>query len=177
MFQNWQQGQIKRSSSVKGSVVKKLKALAIKNMPRFEEIVDELLPGKVDLTIHHLDSHVALYSLHREPFLIETDKGLVFPYLKIAIEYPGLVRSVYCYDEAVVAVLRGASLMARGTWGTDETYKKGDVVQLCLAGQEIPFAIGIMEMSGEQIAERPDGPAVTVLHLLGDGLWRTETLW
>jgi predicted RNA-binding protein (TIGR00451 family) len=145
-------------------------------LPHFSEIEDLIFPKKSPVIIYHLADHTSLYSVNGSPLLVELDNGLVFPFLKIAIEYPGLLRKVFCYDEAVIAVLRGASLMARGTWGTYETYHPGKVVELCLAGETIPFAIGVLVMSGEQITRYPDGVAVTVLHVLRDGLWEAKSL-
>jgi predicted RNA-binding protein (TIGR00451 family) len=145
-------------------------------MPPFSEIEYAILPKKTPVVVHHLGDHDFLYSVNGQPVLVELANGIVFPFLRIAIHYPGLLKRVFCYDEAVVALLRGAALMARGTWGTDETYKVGDVVEICLVEEEVPFAIGVMEMDGEMIAQRMDGPAVTVVHMLRDGLWLAKTL-
>jgi predicted RNA-binding protein (TIGR00451 family) len=176
MFMKWTVDSVKRRANLKTGLVTKLKASAGESMPHFREIKDVIFPKRSPVIIHHLADHTCLYSINGVPLLVELGSGLVFPFLKIAIEYPGLLRQVFCYDDAVVAVLRGASLMARGTWGTDDTYRRGEVVELCLAGETIPFAVGVLEMSGEAIAGRPDGVAVHVLHFLRDGLWEAKSL-
>jgi PUA domain protein len=176
MFIRWSVDKVKRRANLKTSLLAKVKALALKSMPNFQDIVNEIFPRKTPVIVHHLEAHAAIYSVDGKPVLIDNGKDCVFPFLKIAIEYQGLLKSVYCYDEAVVALLRGAALMARGPWGTDDTFLSGDVVQICLVGTDIAFAIGIMMMSGEQISTRPDGVAVDVLHLLGDGLWVAKSI-
>jgi predicted RNA-binding protein (TIGR00451 family) len=176
MFAKWTVDSVKRRANMRTGLVTKLKASAAQLMPRFPEIEDLIFPKKCPVIIHYLADHTCLYSVNGGPVLVELGDGLVFPFLKIAIEYPGLLRRVFCYDEAVVAVLRGASLMARGTWGTDATYHPGEIVELCLAGETVPFAVGVLEISGEEIAARPDGVAVSVLHVLRDGLWDAKSL-
>lgn len=176
MFTKWTVDSVKRRSNLRVSLVTKLKKAAAVSMPRFPEIENEIFPHKTPVIVHHLGENNLLYSAAGAPILVELSTGLVFPFLKIAIEYPGLLRSVYCADEAAAALLRGANLMARGTWGTDETFQRGDLVQITLIGEKFPLAIGVMELSGAEIEARPDGPAVTVLHILGDGLWNVKSL-
>lgn len=176
MFTKWNTSKVKNRANLKTSLVSKLKANAVKYIPRFGEIEDEIFPKKKPVIVHNLGDHCSMYSIDGHPLLVELGDGTIFPFLKIAIEYPCLVKSVYCYDEAMIALLRGAKLMARGTWGADATFRKGDVVQICLMGTKIPFAIGLMEMDGEEIALRHDGAAVNVLHMLKDGLWEAKKI-
>ncbi|KAH0790913.1 Translation machinery-associated protein 20 [Histomonas meleagridis] len=176
MFNKFTVDKVKRRANLKTSLVVKLCTSATKSMPRFNEIKNEVFPKKQPVIIHHLENRVMLYSAKGTPLLIELDDGTIFPFLKIAIEYPGLLKPVFCYDEAMKALLRGANLMARGTWLVNEKYEKGEIVEICLVGLRIPFAIGIMLMSSEEIAGRPDGAAVKVLHVLKDGLWEAKNL-
>lgn len=176
MFTKWTTEKVKRRANLKTALVARLKTAVVKIIPRFAEIEDEVIPKKAPVIIHHLGNHCSLYSVLGKPVLVELGDGLIFPYLKLPIEYPGLLRSAYCYDEAAKALFRGASLMARGTWGTDETFEKGEIVQIAIVGETIPFAVGVMEMSGAEIEERPDGAAVSLLHILGDGLWRARAM-
>lgn len=166
----------KKRSNMKTSMVSRLKQSAFTYIPRLEEIVDEIFPKKVPVVIHNLGDHVSLYSVNKAPILVECADGTIFPYLKLPIEWPKLLRSVFCAPVAVKAILRGANLMARGTFGADETFQKGEIVQIVLWGEKIPFAVGIMEMSGAEIAEGPDGAAVRVFHVLGDGLWMAPSV-
>lgn len=174
MFAKWTVDKVKTRSNLKTALVTKIKAQAAKSMPHFPEIEDEIFPKKTPVIIHKLENHIEIYSINGIPQLVQLGDGTIFPYLKIAIEFPGLLRSVYCYDGAMLALFRGADLMARGTFGTDETFQVGEVVQIVLAEEEHPFGIGIMQMSGEEIAQRPDGAAVHVLHLLKDGLYEAN---
>lgn len=176
MFAKWTPDMAKKRSNMKTSLVARLKQNAFKYVPRLAEIADEIFPKKVPVVIHNLGDHVSLYSVNNVPLLVECGDGTIFPHLKLPVEWPKLLRSVYCADCAVKAILRGANLMARGTFGADETYEKGEIVQIVLWGQKVPFAVGIMEMNGAEIAEGPDGAAVRVFHVLGDGLWKAESV-
>lgn len=176
MFIKWTTKDIKRRANLKTSLVSKVKESAIKAMPRFAEIVDEIFPKKTPVIIHHLSDHVTMYSVNGRIMLVQLGDGTIFPHLWLPIEYPGLLRSIYCFDEAVSAILRGANLMARGAFGVNETFEKGEIVQICLDGEKTPFAVGIMVMSGEQVMNREDGPAVEVFHVLKDGLWEAKSI-
>ena len=176
MFIKWSTKDIKRRANLKTSLVSKVKDSAIKAMPRLVEIIDEIFPKKTPVIIHHLNDHATMYSVNGRIMLIQLGNGTIFPHLWLPIEYPGLLRSVYCFDEAVSAILRGANLMARGTFGADETFNKGEIVQICLADEKTPFAVGIMVMSGEQVMNKEDGPAVEVFHVLKDGLWEAKSI-
>ena len=176
MFIKWSTKDIKRRANLKTSLVTKVKESAIKEMPRFVEIVDEIFPKKTPVIIHHLNDHMTMYSVNGQIMLIQLGDGTIFPHLRLPIEYPGLLRSVFCFDEAVSAILRGANLMARGTFGVDETFNKGEIVQICLAEEKTPFAVGIMAMSGQQVMNKEDGAAVTVFHVLKDGLWEAKSI-
>jgi predicted ribosome-associated RNA-binding protein Tma20 len=125
MFLRWTVDKVKRRANIKTSHVAKLRSSAIKFMPRFPEIESAILPKKTPVIIHHLANHDFLYSVNGNPILVELANGVVFPFLKVAISYPGLLPKVFCYDEAVLALLRGAALMARGVFGTDEATKLG----------------------------------------------------
>ncbi|OHS97600.1 Translation machinery-associated protein 20 [Tritrichomonas foetus] len=176
MFNKWSINMVKRRANLKTSLANKLKESAIKSIPRLEEIIDEVFPKKKPVIIHHLGDHVTMYSVDGQPILVQLGDGTIFPFLKLPIEYPGLLRSVYCYDEAVCALIRGADLMARGTWGVDDTFQVGEIVQVCLMGEKTPFAVGMMTMPGEEILERNDGGAVKVFHILKDGLWEAKSV-
>lgn len=176
MFSKWTIKDIKRRANLKTALVHKLKESTIKSMPRFAEIADDLLPKKTPVIIHHLGDHITMYSIHGIVILIQLGDGTIFPQLKLPIEYPGLLPSVFCYDVAVEAILRGADLMARGTFGVDENFQKGQVVQVCLMNETVPFAAGIMAMSGNEVLKGPSGAAVKILHTLKDGLWEARSV-
>ena len=176
MFNKWTISKVKRRANLKTSLANKLKESAIQMIPRLSEVVDEIFPKKKPVVIHYLDNHASFYSIEGRPLLVQLGDGTIFPFLKLPIEYPGLLRSVFCYDEAVSAVLRGANLMARGTRGADSTFLPGEIVQVCLMGEKTPFAVGVLVMSGDDINRGLDGSAVAIMHVLKDGLWEAKTV-
>lgn len=59
-----------------------------------------------------------------------------------------------------------------GRWGAQETIEKGTVVVVEAEGKENACAVGVLEMSTEEMKEKKKGIAIEAPHSLGDGLWR-----
>ena len=171
MFLKFTLDKTKNRTVLKTALLAKLKTAAAKTMPLFPQISDTIFPKKVPVTVFNLPDHAKLYFVENSPALVELGYGEVFPHLKIAMNYPGLLRTVFVDETAAKAVLRGADLMAKGAYGVDETFKKNQIVQIVLVGQTVPLAISILMMDGEEILKRPNGAAAQTLHTLKDGLW------
>ena len=173
MFKKWKPENVKNHSVLKNSIVAKVKENSVARIPKISYIIDDLFPKKTQVFIYNLQDHVKFYVVDGKPILIELGYGEIFPFLYVSMQYPGLLRPVIVFDGALEAILRGADLMARGTFGVDETYQKGEVVQVVLEGEESPFAIGIMDMDGNGILARSDGVGVRIMHTIKDGLWNS----
>ena len=171
MFLRFTLEKTKNRTQLKTGLVTKLKNQALKTMPLFNQIENEILPKKVPVTVFNLEGHCKLYFVENLPVLVELGYGQIFPHLKIAMSYPGLLRTIFVDELAAKAILRGADLMAVGAYGIDDSYKKDQIVQIVLVGEKIPLAISILLMDGEEILKRPPGSAAKTLHTLKDGLW------
>lgn len=171
MFKNFKTEKYKKKSILKNALVKKLVEAAKKQMPLFPEVADEIFPKKAPIVMVNLEGHEKFYTVNDKPVLVELGYGQVFPHLSIAMKYQGLLRTIIVDWEAGKALLRNADLMARGAFGVDEDFKKGQIVQIVLLGESTPLAIGILEMDGEEIMKKPDGIAVTLLHTIKDPFW------
>jgi PUA domain protein len=164
---------LRKKQTVSGSTVQKLKKAAADYMPAFVELEDILIPKKKPLTSYTLEDRVVLYASGDppRPILAQFGNQQVIPHLKLAIEYPGLLRPVYVDDGAVRALLRGADLMAPGIKQQSEPFPAGSVIEIRLLDTTVPFAIGIARIASEDITPATKGEAIHVVHILRDGLW------
>lgn len=173
-LKKWNQSSIKSKATIKVHLVQKLKSDACQSIPRFSEIENLIFPKKKPVMVYNVSEKGEIYVIDNMPILIRTNYGRIFPHLRVAIEYPRLLKSVFTASGALDALKRGAHLMIRGAWGIDQTYKKDEIVQIVLEGQKIPYAIGIMAISGPEVLQMGDGIAVYVIHILKDGLWEAK---
>ena len=171
MFLRFTLEKTKNRSQLKTGLVTKLKSQALKTMPLFNQIEHEILPKKTPVVVFNLEDHCKLYVVDNLPVLVELGYGQIFPHLRIAMNYPGLLRTIFVDETAARAILRGADLMAVGAYGVDESFKKDQIVQIVLVNEMVPLAISILLMDGEEILKRPPGAAARTLHTLKDGLW------
>lgn len=171
MFFKFTLDKAKNRKNLSSTLTNRLKAAATKSMPLFRDVSNDILPKKIPVTIFNLQDHAKLYFVENKPVLVELGYGQVFPHLRVAIENQGLLRTIFVDEEATRTIMRGADLMAPGAFGVDESFHKDEIVQICLIGQNAPFAICILEMEGEEIMKHPEGVAGTTLHTVKDELW------
>lgn len=174
MFAKLPADKLKKRANLKNQLVGKLKENAIKCMPPIKSIIDDLFPKKVPVIVYSLENHVKLYAVNDKPVFVELGTGEIFPMLKTAIAYPGLLPTIYVDEGAVRAVLRNADLMAPGIKGISQELEAGRIVQINLLDQSSPFAIGITTVSSEEWKANPSGIAIKTLHILRDGLYMVE---
>jgi PUA domain protein len=171
MFAKFGPAKLTRQATVNTGVLHRLKQQALRFMPRFSEIEAELFPRRTLVTVYHLEDHVELYTVEKRPVLVELGTREVIPHLQIAIERPGLLRSVYVDDGAVRALIRGAELMAPGIKNIPEPFDSDAVIEVRVLGSTVPFAIGITELAAAEIRPATKGTAIRIVHILKDGLW------
>lgn len=171
MFAKFGADKLKRRANLKNNLLAKLKQQAEASMPKIGQILDTLFPKKKPVIVYHLDDHAALYAVDDKPVLVELGGGQVFPLLKYAMEYPGLLPCVYVDDGAIKALKKGADLMAPGIKQCPQSFDSGEVIEIRLLETTIPFAIGVTTVSYDEMLENNKGVAIQVKHVLGDGLW------
>jgi PUA domain protein len=162
---------LKRKQTAPNSTVQRIKRNATQAMPGFASIEDELFPRRKPVMSYTLEDHVILYAVDDIPLLVSLNTGEIFPHLRLAIEYPGLLQAVFVDDGAVRALLRQANLMAPGIKGKTAPFDSGAVVEIRLLGASTPFAIGVTQLSSDEITPDTKGVAIVVVHILRDGLW------
>ena len=72
---------------------------------------------------------------------------------------------------AVRFVTNGADVMAPGVINSDKNINKGDQVWICDERNHKPIAVGIAQMSGEEMVREKKGKAIEIFHYVGDKLW------
>ena len=72
---------------------------------------------------------------------------------------------------AIKFVTNGADVMAPGIVDADINIIKNDQVWICDEFHRKPLAIGIANMTGEQMIAEKKGKAITTIHYVGDYLW------
>jgi len=174
MFAKLPADKLKKKASLKNQLLAKLREKAEECMPPIVQIIDEIFPKKIPVTVYNLENHVKMYAVEDRPKLIELGSGEVFPVLKIAIENPGLLPCVYVDDGAVKALLRGADLMAPGIKQIPGPFQVNQIVEIRLLEQKEPFAIGLTTVSSEELTQGKSGIAIRILHVLRDGLYLAQ---
>ena len=69
-------------------------------------------------------------------------------------------------------VTNGADVMAPGIVDADIDIDENDQVWICDEVHNKPLAIGIANMTGEQMIAEKKGKAITTVHYVGDYLWK-----
>ncbi|KAK8842933.1 Eukaryotic translation initiation factor 2D [Tritrichomonas musculus] len=93
------------------------------------------------------------------------------PNIILVLEYPDLIPYVYTDEIAVEKVIGGAKLNAPGIKECPVPFQKGDVVAVRLLGQKDAFAVGVANISSNQLPTKEKGVGVYVSHVLKDQLW------
>ncbi|KAH0793004.1 PUA domain containing protein [Histomonas meleagridis] len=171
MFAKLDENKLKKKATLKNNLLQKLKTEAKKYMKGFEEIEDKLFPKKTVVVVYHLENHLELYAVQDKPVLFRLGSGQVFPHLFIAMSYPGMLPAVYVDDGAVRALLRGADLMAPGIKQLPEPFEAGQVIEIRLLEQTVPFALGLAKVDSTEINANTKGVAIEIVHILKDDLW------
>ena len=72
---------------------------------------------------------------------------------------------------AIKFVANGADVMAPGIADADTNIIENDQVWICDEVHKKPLAIGIANMTGEQMISENKGKAIKTIHYVGDDLW------
>ena len=126
---------------------------------------------------NYSDSLIYLSKSDHEPLaFVKEGDSRVLPSLYFIWAGSSLLPSVFVGSAVSGFILSGADLMIPGVIRQTITpFNSGDLVQLVVPGCDLPFAIGIAEVSSSELQSLPEdhkGKAVRLVHYFGDGLWR-----
>ena len=162
---------LKKRSNLKNNLLNSLKDTVTEQIPAIAPILPTLFPKKSPVIVYRLEDHVSLYAVANKPVLFETGDHIISPTLFIAMHYPGMLPAVYIDEGAVKAIFRGAFLMAAGVKEIPSQFPANQVVEIRLLGQSVPCALGVSQISSEELASQPKGQGILVLTFLRDSLY------
>eukprot|EP01097_Dermamoeba_algensis_P007490 TRINITY_DN4727_c0_g1_i1.p1 TRINITY_DN4727_c0_g1~~TRINITY_DN4727_c0_g1_i1.p1 ORF type:complete len:182 (-),score=40.25 TRINITY_DN4727_c0_g1_i1:67-612(-) len=162
-------------SQLKTSVARGIRSTLISQFPPLEDYIDEIIPKKSILFIAKCQNHVNLLVVNNEVLFFNERDGPYYPTLKLLHRCPSML-PVYQVDKGGIKfILSGANVMCPGLTskgGHMDDVPQGAVVAIKAEGKEHAMAVGITEMSTQDIQKINKGIAVTTAHYLNDGLWK-----
>ncbi|KAI9310358.1 PUA-like domain-containing protein [Dichotomocladium elegans] len=165
-------GQSQLKSSVQRAVRSKLQS----QFPALEPILDDLLPKKVPIIQIKGHEHLTFLSVNGEILFFQHFDGPYFPTLKLLHKYPEILPHVQVDRGAIKFVLSGANIMCPGLTSKgarmDTDLPENTIVAVMAEGKENALAIGLLQMSTEDIRKNNKGIGCDNIHYLNDTLWK-----
>jgi PUA domain protein len=106
-----------------------------------------------------------------EPCFIFFENRIIFT-LHGLNKYKPKQRFVVVDMGAIKFVTNGADVMVPGIVDADININENDQVWICDEVHKKPLAIGIANMTGEQMLAENTGKAIKTVHYVGDHLWK-----
>ena len=111
------------------------------------------------------------------PVFFSEREGRWFPTLRVLHQYPDMMPRLRCDQGAIKFVLSGANIMCPGLTSPGATIHDeapaGAPVAIYAEGKEHAMAVGLTQLSTDDIRAVNKGVAVELMHHLNDGLWKT----
>ncbi|CAI4410221.1 CQS_1a_G0013460.mRNA.1.CDS.1 [Saccharomyces cerevisiae] len=176
MFKKFTREDVHSRSKVKSSIQRTLKAKLVKQYPKIEDVIDELIPKKSQIELIKCEDKIQLYSVDGEVLFFQKFDELI-PSLKLVHKFPEAYPTVQVDRGAIKFVLSGANIMCPGLTSAGANlppvpgYEKGTIVVINAENKENALAIGELMMGTEEIKSVNKGHSIELIHHLGDPLW------
>ncbi|KAL2315432.1 PUA domain-containing protein [Schizosaccharomyces pombe] len=168
---------IKGTTPIKSSIQRGIKAKLVQAYPNLEQVIDELIPKKSQLTQIKCEDRLFLYTLNGEIILFQHFDGPIIPSLRLVHKCPDAFTQVRVDRGAIKFLLSGANIMIPGLvskgGNLPDDIEKDQYVIVTAEGKEAPAAIGLTKMSAKEMKETNKGIGIENVHYLGDNLWKT----
>ena len=105
--------------------------------------------------------------------------GTPIPSLRLIHKFPNLLPRFQVDEGAIRFVLKGADIFCQGLTskgGNMVDVEAETVVAIYAEGKKHALAIGVTELSTQQIREKNSGVGVKLIHYLNDGFWKCKDL-
>jgi len=149
-----------------------LKKKKLKELKRDLGEYSTLIPKKANVEYLEVEPNPFIL-VDGEPHIIIIDEK-PFPTLKATLGNEIDGKRVVVDMGAIKFVTNGADIMSPGIVETDENIKPNDVVIIVEETYKKPLAIGIAEITGEEMLNNNSGKAIQNIHYLGDDIWNLE---
>ncbi|EPX71141.1 RNA-binding protein Tma20 [Schizosaccharomyces octosporus yFS286] len=167
----------KGTTPIKSSIQRGIKSKLVETFPKLEQVIDDLIPKKSQLTQIKCEERIFLYALNGEIILFQHFDGPVIPSLRLIHKCPDAFPQVRVDRGAIKFVLSGANIMIPGLTSAGgnlpEDIGKDQYVVIMAEGKSAPAAIGITQMTAKEMIETNKGIGIENVHHLGDNLWKT----
>lgn len=168
-------------SAMKSSQQRAARAKILAQMPSIEQYLDDFFPKKEKTITVKCTGHISiLASAHGVPLFFQVRNGDFIPTLRTLHRYPFLLPILRVDRGAIKHVVNGAHVMVPGLRSTravlEDEVKKGTVVAVYAESKEHALAVGIAQMSTDDIRIIDKGVAIDNFHHVSDDLWKCPSL-
>ncbi|MBW0555991.1 hypothetical protein O181_095706 [Austropuccinia psidii MF-1] len=143
-------------------------------------ILEIIWPKKEPLYLIKCRDHVSILACDGVPLFYQHFDGPYFPTLKLLHQYPILLPRVQVDRGAIKFVLAGANIMCPGLTSPGAclpvSLPAKTPVAVHAEGKEHACAVGLTQLSTEDMQKINKGIGVDNVHWLGDDLWSIEKL-
>jgi len=173
---------VAKVEQTKSSVARGIRGKIAEQFPQLEdeEVLDDLIPKKCQMTIAKTDQRVSVIVVDGVPLFFQLEKGPYFPTLKLLHKFPDCMPKLRVDRGAIKFVFGGANIMCPGLTSPGavmhDDVPEDTPVAIYAEGKEHALAVGITKMSTADIASVNKGIGVDTVHHLNDGLWACEKL-
>lgn len=167
-------------SAMKSSQQRAARAKILEQMPAIAPYVDDFFPKKEKTIMVKCSGHISiLSSASGTPLFFQVRNGDFIPTVRTVHKYPFILPILRVDRGAIKHVINGAHVMVPGLRATRDVLddvKKGAVVAVYAESKEHALAVGIAQMSTDEIRTVDKGVAIDNLHHVSDDLWKCTTL-
>ncbi|KAI8142172.1 PUA-like domain-containing protein [Fennellomyces sp. T-0311] len=170
------QENIAGQSQLKTSVQRAIRSKLQHQFPTLDPVMDDLLPKKTPIVQIKGHEHISFLSINGEILFFQHFDGPYFPTLKLLHKYPDILPKIQVDRGAIKFVLSGANIMCPGLTSKgarmDVELPEGAVVAIMAEGKETALAVGLLQMSTDDIRKKNKGIGCDNIHYLTDTLWK-----
>lgn len=145
-------------------------------------LLEKVWPKKDKITtVKFKREHVTFVVHNGKPIFFQHYDGPWLPTLHLLQQYPCLLPSVQVDRGAIRFLVSGANVMSPGLTSAggrlpnpeqgERALDKGAAVAIRCQGKDTEVAVGVLQLSTEEIRKKGKGIGIDNVHYLGDDLW------
>jgi malignant T-cell-amplified sequence len=142
------------------------------------DVLEAVLPKKQPLNLVKCKDHVTLVMspVLNEPIFFQIREGPFIPTLKFLHRAGDFMPKLGIDKGGIKFILKGSDVFCTGITSAGGSIPQAldaeVAVQIMGEGKELPLAVGITRLSTADIKSVNSGTAITLLHFIGDDLWK-----
>jgi len=175
MFKKFTSESISSQAQSKQSVQRGIRTAILQQYPLLEPFIEDILPKKEPIVLVKCKDHINVIAVNNVPLFYNEREGPYYPTLRVLHKYPDILPHVQADRGAIKHVLAGANIMSPGLTSPgakmDVDLPAKSIVAVHAEGKQSAMAVGLTELSTQDIKKINKGLAIVNIHFLGDGLW------